>query len=181
MMDDTSIIWKVVVTHNPLFSSGKGHGDNKDLQNLILPILKKYKVDMVLTGHDHNSQYLRMDMNSQEESVTVNEGTKTEPQDCGTEEFIAQRSSVKIAESMAIQGQHMHHFVMGNGGIKHARFCPSKQTNSAGKLMYGNAVAGVGDVTITENMIEVKLLSKDNDQLYSLKVVRSIQSEQLSS
>ena len=174
MVDDTSIVWKVIVTHNPLFSAGKGHGNNKDLQNLILPILKKYKVDMVLTGHDHNSQYLRMDMNSREET---DEGITAVPQDCGHEEFIA----TETAESIAMQGEHMHHFVMGNGGIKHSRFCPSKQATSAGKLLYGNAVSGVGDVTIREDMIEVKLVSKDNEQLYSLKVVRNMHGEQLSS
>jgi len=57
--EDDQIIWKVVVIHNALFSAGEKHGDNLDLIKAILPILSKYKVDVVLSGHDHSVQYLR--------------------------------------------------------------------------------------------------------------------------
>jgi len=57
--EDNLIIWKVVVIHNAIFSAGERHGDNEELIQTILPILSKYKVDVVLSGHDHSVQYLR--------------------------------------------------------------------------------------------------------------------------
>jgi len=57
--EDDSIIWKVVVIHNAIFSAGERHGDNQELIKTVLPILSKYKVDVVLSGHDHSVQYLR--------------------------------------------------------------------------------------------------------------------------
>jgi len=63
MSKDNSIIWKIVVVHHAIFSGGAAHGDNQDLIRAVLPLLKKYKIDLVLSGHDHNVQYLRMDMN----------------------------------------------------------------------------------------------------------------------
>ena len=174
MAEDTSIIWKVVVTHNPIFSAGKSHGDNHDLQRVILPIFKKYNVDLVLTGHDHNAQYLRMDMNDHiEDVVAVDKEPEITSDECILDEFINYDSfSSGDRESMTIQGEHMHHFVMGNSGIKHSRFCPSKHASSEGKLQYGNAVVGVGDILIKQDMIEVKLLNISNELMYSLKVIR---------
>lgn len=45
--------WKIVVLHHPLYSSGKKHGSNTKLRNQIEPLLTKYGVKMVFTGHDH--------------------------------------------------------------------------------------------------------------------------------
>jgi phosphodiesterase/alkaline phosphatase D-like protein len=44
--------WTIITFHHPIYSSSHGR-DNKDLRALWKPIFDKYKVDMVLTGHDH--------------------------------------------------------------------------------------------------------------------------------
>jgi 3',5'-cyclic AMP phosphodiesterase CpdA len=44
--------WVVCTFHHPIFSTGKDR-DNKELRALWKPILDKYKVDLVLQGHDH--------------------------------------------------------------------------------------------------------------------------------
>ena len=174
MAADDNIIWKVVVIHNPIFSAGKTHGDNKDLQRVILPMFKKYKVDIVLTGHDHSAQYLRMDMIEQSQETTfLEEQMRTTFEDCILEEFIKyDESSNNIRGSVVLQGEHMHHFVLGNGGVHSSRYCPSRQINSEGKLQYGNAALGIGDVTIGEYSLEVKLTDISNKLLYSLVVIR---------
>lgn len=53
-------LWKVVFLHHPLYSSAKKHGfgspDEKEMlrvREAVEPILKKYSVDFVLSGHDH--------------------------------------------------------------------------------------------------------------------------------
>jgi phosphodiesterase/alkaline phosphatase D-like protein len=44
--------WTIVTFHHPIFSASRGR-DNKELRGLLQPLFDKYKVDMVLTGHDH--------------------------------------------------------------------------------------------------------------------------------
>ncbi len=44
--------WTIVTFHHPLLSAAKGR-DNEKLRAAWQPIFEKYKVDMVLNGHDH--------------------------------------------------------------------------------------------------------------------------------
>jgi acid phosphatase type 7 len=44
--------WVVCTFHHPIFSTGKDR-DNVELRALWKPIFDKYKVDLVLQGHDH--------------------------------------------------------------------------------------------------------------------------------
>jgi len=45
--------WVIVSTHLPFYSP-KENRDNKHLRDNFQPILEKYKVDLVLSGHDHS-------------------------------------------------------------------------------------------------------------------------------
>lgn len=47
--------WTVVYFHHPPYSSGL-HGSEKKAQEKLVPILDKYQVDFVFSGHDHNYQ-----------------------------------------------------------------------------------------------------------------------------
>ena len=49
---DNSIRWTVVTFHHPIYSSAKNR-DNKEVRAAWQPIFDKYKVDLVLQGHDH--------------------------------------------------------------------------------------------------------------------------------
>lgn len=44
--------WTVVTCHHPIFSSG-GDRDNANNRNALKPVIDKYKVDLLLQGHDH--------------------------------------------------------------------------------------------------------------------------------
>jgi hypothetical protein len=44
--------WTVVTFHHPVFSTAKGR-DNKEIREAWKPLFDKYKVDLVLNGHDH--------------------------------------------------------------------------------------------------------------------------------
>jgi acid phosphatase len=52
--------WKIVFGHYPIFSNGV-HGNTDELINTILPLLKKYKVNLYLCGHDHNISHCEHD------------------------------------------------------------------------------------------------------------------------
>jgi predicted phosphodiesterase len=45
--------WKIAYFHHPLYSSGETHGSNLELRQVLEPLMVKYGVDVVLTGHEH--------------------------------------------------------------------------------------------------------------------------------
>ena len=50
--------WIIVFGHYPIYSNG-GHGNTPELHKHLLPLLKKYKVHLYLSGHDHNISYYK--------------------------------------------------------------------------------------------------------------------------
>lgn len=49
-------IWKIVVGHNTIRTYGKHYADPTNLTKLLLPVMQEAKVDLYLSGHDHNQQ-----------------------------------------------------------------------------------------------------------------------------
>jgi 3',5'-cyclic AMP phosphodiesterase CpdA len=45
--------WRIVALHHPIYSSGT-HGPTPRLDELLEPILRRHRVDLVLAGHDHH-------------------------------------------------------------------------------------------------------------------------------
>jgi 3',5'-cyclic AMP phosphodiesterase CpdA len=45
--------WKICYFHHPLYSDGVKHGPSLELRVLLEPILVRYGVDVVFSGHDH--------------------------------------------------------------------------------------------------------------------------------
>ncbi|HAH32253.1 MAG TPA: hypothetical protein DCL44_08070 [Elusimicrobia bacterium] len=58
MLDKTKKAWKFVVMHQPIYSTG-AHGGLEDERATLEPLFLKYKVDLVLQGHDHNYERTR--------------------------------------------------------------------------------------------------------------------------
>ncbi|KAH7650163.1 hypothetical protein FG379_003243 [Cryptosporidium bovis] len=52
------IDWIIIVTHYSIFSSGY-HGPQKNISKYLLPLIEKYRVDYIISGHDHHSEFLR--------------------------------------------------------------------------------------------------------------------------
>ena len=51
--NEPGLIWRIVVVHHGLFSSGP-HGSNARLVDAGIPaLLKAHKIDLVISGHDH--------------------------------------------------------------------------------------------------------------------------------
>lgn len=45
--------WKIAYFHHPLYSSGRRHGSDPELQATLEPLFVKYGVNVVFAGHDH--------------------------------------------------------------------------------------------------------------------------------
>ena len=63
--------WLLVVGHYPVYSSGE-HGNTPDLQANLLPLLRRYDVDLYLCGHDHTLQHLQESATSTQYFVSGN-------------------------------------------------------------------------------------------------------------
>lgn len=70
--------WKVVIGHHPIRGTGT-HGNTKELQQMLYPLLKKHKVDFYLNGHDHNLEMYK-DPNSPMFFLTSGAGSKVDRQ-----------------------------------------------------------------------------------------------------
>lgn len=51
--------WKIVLGHEPIYSSG-AHGFNPNLQKTLEPLLIKNHVDLYLAGHDHHYERFKL-------------------------------------------------------------------------------------------------------------------------
>jgi hypothetical protein len=52
--------WLIVLGHHPVYSDGH-HGDTPQLIADVDPLLRRHKVDLYLSGHDHDLQHLEFD------------------------------------------------------------------------------------------------------------------------
>ena len=51
--------WKIVFFHHPLYSSARTHGSQVKLREVLEPLFIKYKVSLVLNGHDHTYERIK--------------------------------------------------------------------------------------------------------------------------
>ncbi len=58
-LKDSREDWKICYFHHPLYSNASRHGSSVDLRVLLEPILVKYGVNVVFSGHDHVYERLK--------------------------------------------------------------------------------------------------------------------------
>jgi len=51
--------WKICFFHHPPYSSGKAHGPDEQLREIVEPIFIKHGVNVVFTGHEHFYERLK--------------------------------------------------------------------------------------------------------------------------
>ena len=51
--------WKICFFHHPPYSSGKAHGPDEQLRQVVEPIFVKHGVNVVFTGHEHFYERLK--------------------------------------------------------------------------------------------------------------------------
>jgi hypothetical protein len=61
-LKDSGDDWKVVILHQPLYSSGGRHGSDVMLRKTLEPLFIRYNVSVVFGGHDHFYERIRPQM-----------------------------------------------------------------------------------------------------------------------
>jgi hypothetical protein len=51
--------WKIAYFHHPMFTAAKFHGPDVDLRQQLMPLLTKYGVNAVWSGHEHVYEHLK--------------------------------------------------------------------------------------------------------------------------
>jgi tartrate-resistant acid phosphatase type 5 len=61
--NEPGVSWRIVYGHHPIYTSGEHINERRigQLRQELLPLLKQAKVDVYLTGHDHDIEHLRAD------------------------------------------------------------------------------------------------------------------------
>ena len=59
-LKNTKQPWKIVAMHNPLYTSPSIHPEEKELAVKLQPLIDKYGVQLVLYGHNHNYERIKL-------------------------------------------------------------------------------------------------------------------------
>jgi predicted phosphodiesterase len=59
-LKNTNQPWKIVAMHNPLYSSPSNHPEEKELAGRLQPLFDQYGVDLVIYGHNHNYERIKL-------------------------------------------------------------------------------------------------------------------------
>lgn len=95
--------WRIVYGHHPPFSSGQ-HGSTASFRELFGPILERHRVDLVLSGHDHDYERVSP-QNGVHYVVTGGGGRGTRP--VGESDFTAFSEQVLHFVYVEVQGQEL--------------------------------------------------------------------------
>jgi tartrate-resistant acid phosphatase type 5 len=57
-LSNSTVAWRIVIGHHPIFSGGSEHGDQPELIRDIKPLLEKHRVPAYFNGHDHDPQHI---------------------------------------------------------------------------------------------------------------------------
>jgi predicted phosphodiesterase len=59
-LKNTKQPWKIVAMHNPLYTSPSNHPEEKELAGRLQPLFDQYGVDLVIYGHNHNYERIKL-------------------------------------------------------------------------------------------------------------------------
>ena len=179
---DKSITWKIVVIHYPIFSVATTGMDSENLKKYLLPILQEFKVDLILTGHNHNMQYFFYNYSSEYKykKQTFNQKCMSEASiNCGTYKLHCMKRSDKcsnknktcsniwnveesaklnrLLKKSYIKGDGLHQVVQGAGGSDLDPICP-KAVSPMAKNIFAYLDYGFSEISISRNHLNIKFI-----------------------
>jgi hypothetical protein len=198
IQSNEKIIWKVVFVHFPIFSISTSSGDAEGQKLYLFPLLKKYGVDIVLSGHNHNMEhfmsdlrnpgkYIPQDYNStclkethlscrpdlkltcQHHNVTCSEKKTT----CKDRQiFDGFYSRFPLGEKILVkQGLFFHQVIQGAGGGILDPLCDVVSPMS--NLSFALADYGFSDIFISEEKMIIRYIHANSSKVVFETIIES--------
>ena len=170
--------WTIVYWHHPPYTMGSHNSDTEiDLKTIregVVPILEKYKVDMVLNGHSHNYERSQMIKGHHGMEATYNQKTLGVSTSTGRYDN-SKDSCPYIKDSKVTENEGIIYVVngvgAGNGGTQ-------KSYPHDAMVYSNNSNAGSLALEIEGNRLDAKFIAEDGsikDQFTILKDVNQKQ------
>jgi hypothetical protein len=155
--------WTIVYWHHPPYTMGSHNSDTESelklLRENLVPVLEKYKVDLVLNGHSHNYERSKMMKGHYGLEKTFDDKIHTLNNSTGTYNF-SPNSCPYIKNSNSIINEGIVYVVNGCGGAN-----SGAQTEFPHNAMaYSNAENGGSlYIEIEKNKLEAKFITEDGN------------------
>jgi hypothetical protein len=105
-LENTSKDWKFIVLHEPGYSAGGGHNDDKVVQKLIHPLCVDYGADIVFGGHNH--YYARCEVDGVQHLTLGGGGAPLREPEPDYSEYVVYCEMVHHFGKVAISGNTLH-------------------------------------------------------------------------
>jgi hypothetical protein len=138
-LKESTAKWKIAVFHHPIYSSAGEHGSSLGLRGRIQPILTRYGVNVVLSGHDHT--YERVKPQQGVQYFVTGAGGKVRPGDVNLRSPFRDASFDRENHymQMVIEDQQISFQAITRGGavIDQGTIAPRAMAASAGAALRG--------------------------------------------
>ncbi len=137
--------WVIVAHHHPLYTASDLGRNNVHLRKAWQPIYDKYRVDLVLQGHDHSygRTGLRAYKNLSSGTNTVSDagtvyvvsisGPKLHPPN--DDDFVSRAAGIQLFQVITIDGNHLKYEARTATGRIHDAFTLRKRPGQVNKLL----------------------------------------------
>lgn len=164
---DSSIVWTIVSIHTAPYTAGAGDGDVENLKKRLIPMLQEYKVDLLLTGHDHLMEHFYIPNKATTNTPQVSTYSPSPlTDDCVLPYYLEGQTS-----SITQKGDGIHQVIMGASGRELEDFCPTAYSEDA-TLLFGDIEYGFLEVYVDSSKINLKYHTiDDTDPVYEVTIV----------
>ena len=170
--------WTIVYWHHPPYTMGSHNSDTESelrlLREGVVPLLEKYKVDMVLNGHSHN--YERSQMMKGHHGLEATYNQKQHGASTSTGRYDNSKDSCPYVKDSKVTENEGIIYVVNGCGASNGGSQPTYPHNA---MVYSNNTnAGSMYLEVEGNRLEAKFITEDGsikDQFTILKDVNQKQ------
>jgi hypothetical protein len=136
--------WVIVTTHLPFYSP-KESRDNPLVRKHFQPILEKYGVDMVLSGHDHSyARGIASDFSEKPSIVYVVSVSGPKLYEAGDKKWMQVKGSMlQLYQEISVEGNKLHFKAFAADGELFDHFILKKKNSGKNKFIEKNKNTGV--------------------------------------
>jgi acid phosphatase type 7 len=171
--------WTITYWHHPPYTMGSHNSDTEDelrlLREGVVPLLEKYKVDLVLNGHSHNYERSQMIKGHYGLEATFNQ--KTHGVSTSTGRYDSSKDSCPyIKDSQKTDNEGIIYVVNGVGGSNGG----GQSTYPHDAMIYSNNInAGSMYLEIEGNRLDAKFITEDGSIMDQFTILKDVNQKQV--